>query len=83
MLNGLDSVLRALTVLLLAIIAILQALILTRMPPTIGELRSADAADRRKILMRKPLIDVSGSVEVDNTVSVEVDNSPLEVEIVR
>ena len=56
-------------------------------PPTLGDLRKADAKTRQSLLMQKPLVHVSGSVNVDGTVdvsgTVDVGNTPLEVEIQR
>ena len=52
----------------------------THMPPTTGEMRSATAQNRRDLMSRRP---AALSVEVDTPLSVEVDNTPLEVEITR
>lgn len=85
-----------LTVVLLVAILATQLLILRRMPapiPTLGMLNSTPAGDARMTLLQQlPLIrvqgggieaSVSGTVEVEGTVQVEVGNTPLEVELSR
>ena len=56
-------------------------------PPTLGDIRKADSKDRQSLLLKKPIVQVSGSVHVDGTVdvsgTVEIGNTPLEVEIQR
>lgn len=56
-------------------------------PPTLGDLRKADAKTRQSLLMQKPIMHVSGNVHVDGTGdvsgTVQVGNTPLEVEIQR
>ena len=52
----------------------------SHMPPTTGEMRSATGQKRVELKSRRP---AALSVEVDTPLSVEVDNTPLEVEITR
>src|SRR5262245_1952598 len=69
---------RALVVMLLAAIVSVQFMILRRMPaplPSLRTLRAAAPAQRADLRQRIPI------VRVDGVVSVEVENSPLDVNI--
>ena len=75
-------------VILLAAILVTQILILLRIPtspPTIGEVRNAKTNDARTELLQSiPLVRVQGGsidADVTGTVDVDVQNTPLEVEI--
>lgn len=85
-----------LIVALLAAILVTQVLILVRMPapfPTFGALRKIESSDERvKLIESLPLVrvhggtlsaDVTGSVEIDGSVDVKIQNTPLGVEIYR
>jgi hypothetical protein len=64
------------TLLLLGIFAAL-VIIVHRMPITLGDLKNATRQDRQALLLRQSL------VHLEDTVSVEVENTPLSVEIER
>ena len=79
---------------LLAAILATQILILLRMPgspPTIRAMRNAHGDARRELLQSIPMVRVEGGTidnvttvdSVTDTVNVEVQNEPLEVEIDR
>jgi len=88
-----------LIVVLLAAILVTQVLILLRIPgmpaspPTYGAwLREQTRDERMKLLLDIPLVriqggnidaDITGTVDVEGTVGVEVENTPLEVEVYR
>jgi len=75
-----ESLYRLILVALLAAILVVQLLILARIPPgspTSADLQSAKAEQRREMLLRIPLARVAGTVDVD------VNNTPLEVELQR
>lgn len=75
-----------LVVLLLASILVVQVMILRKLPPpppTLADLRETPAEGRKDVLLKRPLVYVGGSVAVENTVNVEVGNTPLEVEVSR
>lgn len=79
-----DTLLRVTTLTVLVAILMVQIAILMRMPsppPTMDELRSASADEKTAVLMRRPLVLVAGSIEVDGTVDVNVENAPLQVEV--
>jgi len=64
-------------ILLMGVLAALVAIYL-KLPapsPTIREIQNASETKRQRLLLQRPMILVGGSVYVDNT--------PLEVEIVR
>lgn len=60
---------RGYTMILLMGIMIIQILILRGMhdarPPALGEFREAKGAERRMLLLRQPMVHVSGSVDID------------------
>ena len=60
---------RGCLLILLAGILIVQCLILNEThnarPPTLGELREAKGDARLEVVLRKPLVHVSGSVDVE------------------
>ncbi len=75
---------------LLAAILSTQVLILLRMPaspPTIGAVRNAKTDDARTELLQSiPLVRVQGGTidaDITGTVDVEVQNTPLEVQVYR
>ena len=79
-------------VLMCALVGILGMLVaiylkIPSAPPTLDDLRKADAKTRQSLLMKKPLAHVSGSIKIDGTVdvsgTVDIGNTPLEVEIQR
>lgn len=75
-----ESLYKCTFVALLAAILAVQLLILSRMPstpPTLADLRKVKAEQRREMLLRIPLVRVEGTVNVD------VNNTPLEVQIAR
>jgi len=79
-----------LIVTLLAAILVTQVLILLRMPtppPTIGAVRNAKTSSARTELFQSiPLVRVQGGTidaEITGAVDVEVQNTPLEVEVYR
>ena len=82
-----ESLYKPVLIVLLSTILVVQMLILSRMPqtspnpPTVGALRNAKGEQKRKLLLDIPIVQVQGSVEVSG--SVDIDNAPLEVEIVR
>ncbi len=72
--------------------AILWTLVQIRvhMPPTLVEMRSANAEHKKALILRRPFfnsVEIENtplSVEIENTsLSVEVDNTPLAVQIER
>ena len=78
---------RAAVILLLAATLTVQVKILRKIPdplPSIATLQTATTPQAKKdVLMRRPLVTVNGSVEVEGTVDVDIQNTPVEVEIVR
>jgi hypothetical protein len=89
-----DIVFRVVLIVLLITIAILQFLILQRLPAspvTLRDIREAKDPKTREILRSSvPLVDVYGTVDVqgnvdvdsvNNTVDVEIANKPLPVEV--
>ncbi len=64
-----DSIFRVAVLLLLGAILIVQCLLLKAIhdvrPPTLGDLRKAQGAARRELYLRRPMVEVSGSVRVD------------------
>jgi hypothetical protein len=66
------NALRVLNTILLAGILWFLFDIRAHMPPTMGEMRSAKAEQRQQLIFRRPF-----------SLSVDVDNTPLEVEIRR
>ena len=79
-----EKVFKVAVICLLGGIVGLLLAILQRMPgpsPTLGELRNADAKSRETLLLQRPIVYVQGTVEVNGTV--DVGNTPLEVEVAR
>jgi hypothetical protein len=77
---------RLTVVFLLIGILVVQILILRRMSPplpTLAVLRQATPEGRKELLLRRPLVTVDGSVSIDGTVGVNIENTPVEVEINR
>lgn len=72
-------------ILLLASILVVQVLVLHRMPaplPSVASLQQAATPEaKRALLLRRPMVVVVGSVDVNNTVDVNVENTPIAVEI--
>jgi hypothetical protein len=78
---------------LLSGILIMQVALYFRIPniPTRGEfIAAAKAAPKdnrreaiQRLRMKLPMVYVEGSVDIEGTVNVEVENTPLDVEIVR
>jgi len=64
-----DMIFRLSVLLLLAAILTVQCLILKATndarPPTLGELREAQGNARRELYLRRPMVQVSGSVDID------------------
>ena len=64
-----DTMFRGSLLLLLTSILIAQCLALREMhlarPPTLGDLRTAEGDARQAVILRRPLVHVSGSVSVD------------------
>ncbi len=81
-----ESLYRIVVVVLLAAVLVVQLLIFYRMQtgsPTLADLRKAKPEQRPEMLLRIPLVRVEGTVDVAGTVDVDVNNTPLEVQIVR
>ena len=82
-----ESFYKAALIVLLSAILVVQVLILSRMPqaalkpPTLGDLRNAKGEQRRELLLGLPIVHVQGSVDVSG--SVNINNEPLQVQIVR
>ena|ERR1700681_2570154 len=90
-------VFRVAVVLLLAAMLVVQVAILRKMPepvPSVAAIQNAASpAATRDLLLRRPMVTVNGSVEVEGSVEaeiinftpieVEITNGPIEVEIVR
>ncbi len=77
---------RLAVVLLLIGILTVQILILRRMPlpvPSLAVLQAATPEQRKELLLQRPLTIVDGSVRIDGTVDVSIENTPVEVEINR
>jgi len=74
-----DRILKVIACFLLAAILIIQILILQRMPPTLNDIRKAKGDARRELMLKQPII----RAEISEPLRVEVDNTPLEVEIYR
>ena len=73
-----DSKFRGWTVFLLAVIATCQLYIAVSghlLQPTVASVRSSPNWLKQFLLSRRPLTEVSGEVEVSNTVGVEVNNT--------
>lgn len=71
------------SLLLLGILSFLVLIYLNLPPksPTIGAYLKAKTEDeKRAVLMNLPFVHVEGNVSVNNTVDVNVNNTPLEVE---
>ena len=68
-----------LTNLLLAIIIGLLFLIWHRMPPTVGEISAAKGADRKALMMKQAVV----RAVIPDTIDVNVENTSLDVTIVR
>jgi hypothetical protein len=82
--------LRIFNTLLLAGILWMLFQIRVHMPPTFGEMVSADAQGKKALTFHRPFfnsVDIDNvplAVEIDNTpLSVEIDNTPLDVTVVR
>jgi hypothetical protein len=64
-----DMLFRVSVLLLLAAILTVQCLILKATndsrPPTLGDLRKAQGDARRELYLRRPMVQVSGSVDID------------------
>ena len=78
---------RAAVILLLVATLTVQVMILRKMPDTLPSLSSLQMATtpqaKKDLLMRRPFVTVNGSVEVEGTVDVDIENTPVQVEIVR
>ena len=78
---------RAAVILLLVATLTVQVLILRKMPDALPSLAAIQMATtpqaKRDILMRRPFVTVNGSVAVEGTVDVNIENTPVQVEIVR
>lgn len=70
---------------LLTIILIILILMYLRMPPTMGDIISAETPEAKQRLWHKyPVVRIGGSVDIGSifgTVDVNVENEPLIVEI--
>lgn len=66
---------------------IFRAAVLRKIPdplPSIATLQQATTPEaKRDVLLRRPLITVNGSVAVEGTVPVDIENTPVLVEIVK
>ena len=74
-----DRILRVIACLLLFGILVVQILILERMPPTLNDVRKAKGKALKELMLKQPII----RAEISEPLRVEVDNTPLEVEIYR
>lgn len=81
------SLYRVLVIALLCGILFVQTRLLRSVPPpppTFGDLRkSSDAEIRKELMLRRQLVVVDGEVGIKGTVDVEVQNTPLYVDIER
>lgn len=75
---GFDRTLKIVACILLVAILIVQILILQKMPPTVGDFQNVKKiAAYQKLLSKQPI------VHIPETLKVDVQNIPLEVEVYR
>ena len=74
-----DRILRVIACLFLFGILVVQILIFERMPPTLNDVRKAKGKALKELMLRQRIIRAG----ISEPARVEVDNTPLEVEIYR
>jgi len=73
---------RSFIALVLAYIAFQLAMIRKNMPPSMADIKNGTPEERKALYLKRPLVEVSGNVDVENIVEVQIkDIEPVNVRV--